>query len=221
MDLIVNQFFNIEIMVRAWPIVLRGLGVSALLCVVVIPLGLAGGLAVALVSTVRHPFVRWPTIALVDFFRAIPPLVLLIFVYSGLPFAGFRPSPFLAVCIAFLLNNSAYYGEIYRAGIESVGHGQWEAARSTGLGLLQTLIYVVVPQAIRNVLPDLVSNTIEVVKLTSIASVVALPELLYSANMARSITYNASPVVLAAAIYLAILWPVVRLLSRLEHRLGG
>jgi polar amino acid transport system permease protein len=221
MDLIVAQFFNLEIMIRAWPIILRGLGVTALLCVVVIPLGLAGGLAVALVSTVRQPLVRWPTVALVDFFRAIPPLVLLIFVYSGLPFAGLRPSPFVAVCIAFLLNNSAYYGEIYRAGIESVGRGQWEAARSTGLGALQAMTYVVVPQAVRNVLPDLVSNTIEVVKLTSIASVVALPELLYSADMARSITYNASPVVLAAAIYLAILWPIVRLLSRLEHRLGG
>ena len=217
MDLIVDQFFNIEIMARAWPIILRGLGVTALLCVVVIPLGLA----VALVSTVRQPLVRWPTVALVDFFRAIPPLVLLIFVYSGLPFAGLRPSPFAAVCIAFLLNNSAYYGEIYRAGIESVGRGQWEAARSTGLGALQAMTYVVVPQAVRNVLPDLVSNTVEVVKLTSIASVVALPELLYSADMARSLTYNASPIVLAAAIYLAILWPVVRLLSRLEHRLGG
>jgi len=221
MDLIVNQFFNIEIMASAWPIILRGLGVTGLLCVVVIPLGLAGGLAVALVSTVRQPLVRWATVALVDFFRAIPPLVLLIFVYSGLPFAGLRPSPFVAVCIAFLLNNSAYYGEIYLAGIESVGRGQWEAARSTGLGALQAMTYVVVPQAVRNVLPDLVSNTVEVVKLTSIASVVALPELLYSADMARSLTYNASPIVLAAAIYLAILWPVVRLLSRLEHRLGG
>lgn len=221
MDLIVHQFFNIEIMVRAWPIILRGLGLTALLCAVVVPLGLAGGLAVALVSTVRQPLVRWPMVALLDFFRAVPPLVLLIFVHSGLPFAGFRPSPFVAVFIAFLLNNSAYYGEIYRAGIESIGLGQWEAARSTGLSALQAMGYVIVPQAVRNVLPDLVSNTIEVVKLTSLASVVALPELLYSADMARSITYNTSPIVLAAAIYLAILWPIVRLLSRLEHRLGG
>ena len=77
-----------------------------------------------------------------------------------------------------------------------------------------------IPQAVRNVLPDLVSNTIEVVKLTSLASVVALPELLYSADMARSITFNASPLVLAAGLYLAMLWPCVRLLSRLEHRVG-
>lgn len=73
------------------------------------------------------------------------------------------------------------------------------------------------PQALRNVLPDLVSNTIEVVKLTSLASVVAFAELLYAAEMARSVTFNASP--LAAAMYLVILWPAVRLASGLEHKL--
>jgi len=147
--------------------------------------------------------------------------VLLIFIYSGLPFAGVRPSALAAVAIAFFLNASSYYGEIYRAGIESIGTGQWDAARSTGLTAMQTLAYVVLPQAVRNVLPDLVSNTIEVIKLTSIASVVALPELLYSADMARSVTFNSSPLVLAAAIYLVMLWPIVRLVSRLERRIAA
>ena len=73
-------------------------------------------------------------------------------------------------------------------------------------------------KSIKNVLPDLLSNSLEVAKLTSIASVVALQELLYSADMARSITYNSSPIILAAGMYLVILWPVVRILSRLEHR---
>ena len=127
----------------------------------------------------------------------------------------------MAVAIAFFLNTSSYYGEIYRAGIESVGQGQWDAAHSTGLKGHQTLAYVVLPQAVRNVLPDLVSNTVEVVKLTSIASVVALPELLYTADMARSVTFNSSPIVLAAAIYLVMLWPVVRLISRLERRIAA
>jgi polar amino acid transport system permease protein len=146
--------------------------------------------------------------------------VLLIMVYSGLPFIGIRLTPLAAVSIAFFLNNSSYYGEIFRAGIESVPSGQWEAARSTGLSATQTFLFVVLPQAVRNVLPDLVSNTVEVVKLTSLASVVALPEMLYSADMARSLTYNASPIVLAAAIYLVLLWPVVRVVSRMEHRVG-
>jgi polar amino acid transport system permease protein len=221
MDAIAQQFFNLEIMARALPLILAGLKQTVILCLIVIPLGLAGGLAFALLSLSRLRAVRWPATAGIDFFRAIPPLVLLIFVYSGLPFAGLRPSPIEAVAIAFFLNTSSYYGEIYRAGIESVGQGQWDAARSTGLKGYQTLAYVVLPQAVRNVLPDLVSNTVEVVKLTSIASVVALPELLYSADMARSVTFNSSPIVLAAAIYLVMLWPVVRLISRLERRIAS
>jgi polar amino acid transport system permease protein len=221
METIVQQFFNLAIMERALPLVLAGLEQTIVICLIVIPLGLVGGLAFAIVSLSRLRSVRWAAVAWIDFFRAIPPLVLLIFIYSGLPFAGLRPSPMTAVAIAFFLNTSSYYGEIYRAGIESVGHGQWDAARSTGLRGYQTLAYVVLPQAVRNVLPDLVSNTVEVVKLTSIASVVALPELLYSADMARSVTFNSSPIVLAAAIYLAMLWPIVRLISRLERRVAA
>ena len=221
MDAIVQQFFNVGIMRAAAPLILHGLVMTLLVCLAVVPLGLIGGLGVALASRAHARTARFAVAALVDIFRAVPPLVLLIFVHAGLPFAGLRLSPFASVCVAFFLNNSAYYGEIYRAGLDSVGRGQWEAARSTGLTGWQTLVYVVVPQAVRNVLPDLVSNTVEVVKLTSLASVVALPEMLYAADMARSVTYNPSPIVLAAAIYLVLLWPVVRLMSRLEHRLGG
>jgi polar amino acid transport system permease protein len=217
MQAIVQQFFNFAIMAKALPLVLTGLWTTLLICLVVIPLGLSGGVLVAATSLSRNALFRRITRLLVDLFRALPPLVLLIMVYSGLPFIGIRLTPLAAVSIAFFLNNSSYYGEIFRAGIESVPSGQWEAARSTGLSATQTFLFVVLPQAVRNVLPDLVSNTIEVVKLTSLASVVSMPEMLYSADMARSLTFNASPIVLAAAIYLAILWPAVRLVSRLEH----
>jgi polar amino acid transport system permease protein len=220
MEAILQQFFNFGVMEQAFPLILGGLKQTIIICLIVVPLGLFGGLAFALISLSRLRTVRWAAIAVIDFFRSIPPLVLLIFVYAGLPFAGFRLAPLAAVAISFFLNTSSYYGEIYRAGIESVGLGQWDAARSTGLRFYQTLAYVVLPQAVRNVLPDLISNTVEVVKLTSIASVVALPELLYSADMARSVTFNSSPIVLAAAIYLAMLWPLVRLISRLERRIA-
>jgi polar amino acid transport system permease protein len=221
MEALLHQFFNLEIMAKALPLVLAGLRQTIVLCLIVIPLGLAGGLLFALASLAPSRTVRWLMIVAIDFFRAVPPLVLLILVYSGLPFAGIRLSPLTAVALAFFLNTSSYYGEIYRAGLESVGRGQWDAARSTGLSAGQTLSSVVLPQAVRNVLPDLVSNTVEVVKLTSIASVVALPELLYSADMARSLTFNTSPLVLAAAIYLVMLWPLVRLVSRFERRIAA
>jgi polar amino acid transport system permease protein len=217
MDRLIDQFFNIEIMIAAWPTIMRGLGMTVLICLAVVPLGLAGGMATALASTSRRRWLRWLAVGFVDFFRAIPPLVLLIFVYAGLPFAGVRLSPFTAVVIAFLLNNSAYYGEVFRAGILSVAEGQTEAARSTGLTHAQAMMHVVLPQAVRNVLPDLISNTVEVVKLTSLASVVSLGELLHAADLARSITYNASPITLAALVYLVLLWPLVRLVSRWQR----
>jgi polar amino acid transport system permease protein len=217
MQEIAQQFLNIEIMLKVWPLLMRGFATTLYLCALTIPLGLIGGLGVALILLSRSRLTRWLVIALVDLFRAAPPLVLLILIYSGLPFAGIRLSPTAAVCLAFFCNTSSYYGEIYRAGIESIGRGQWEAARSTGLNGFETLTFVVLPQAVRNVLPDLVSNTVEVVKLTSIASVVSFPELLYSADMARSVTFNSSPVVLAAIVYLLLLWPLVRLISRLER----
>lgn len=213
-----DAFFNIDIMREASPILIQGFWQTILLSALVVPLGMLGGIILAMLSTLHHPLVRWPLRAWVDTFRALPPLVLLIFLFAGLPFLGLDVSAWTAVAIGFFLNTGAYYGEILRAGIESIPRGQVEAARSTGLTRWQTMAYVVLPQAIRNVLPDLISNTLEVVKLTSIASVVALPELLFQARQAQSVTYNASPIMAAAIVYFLLLWPVVRLLSRLENR---
>src|SRR5262245_66629196 len=101
METIVQQFFNLAIMERALPLVLAGLEQTIVICLIVIPLGLAGGLAFAIISLSRLRSVRWAAVAWIDFFRAIPPLVLLSFFYSGLPFAGLRPSPMSAVDISF------------------------------------------------------------------------------------------------------------------------
>lgn len=218
MEALIDSFFNLKILSEAMPYLMQGLGMTLLLCAVALPLGMAGGLVLALASTSRRRLLRWPAMVYTDFFRAFPPLVLLLFIAFGLPFLGFKPGPFVAVTLAFLLNTSSYYGEILRAGIESVPGGQHEAARSTGLSRWQSLRLVVVPQAIKNVVPDLVSNTLEAVKLTSIASVVALPELLYVARQVQSVTFNATPVIAAGLIYLVLLWPLVRLLSRYERQ---
>ena len=218
MQTLIDGFFNTRILLEAMPYLLQGLGMTLLLCAVALPLGMAGGLLLALASTSHRRVLRWPAAAYTDFFRAFPPLVLLLFIAFGLPFLGVKPPPFVSVALAFLLNTSSYYGEILRAGIESVPGGQREAARSTGLTHWQSLRYVIVPQAVRNVVPDLVSNTLEAVKLTSIASVVALPELLYAARQVQSVTYNATPVIAAGLIYLVLLWPLVRLLSRYERQ---
>ena len=218
MDVGLNIFFNTEIIQKVWPFLLQGLWMTVLLSLTVVPLGVAAGLLVAIAGTQGPRWLRWMTIVYVDFFRAFPPLVLLIFLYAGLPFIGLELGGFGCVAIAFFLNTGAYYGEILRAGIDSVPTGQSEAARSTGLSATQTMAWVILPQAVRNVLPDLMSNTLEVVKLTALGSVVAMPELLFQARQAQSLTYNPTPIVVAALIYFALLWPLVRLLSRLENR---
>jgi polar amino acid transport system permease protein len=217
MNAMLDQFFNLAIMAQALPIMLRGLGWTLVLCAVAVPRGFLAGVLIAVLGTARFAPVRWLVVIYVDLLRSIPPLVLLILVASALPFAGVRLSPFAAVLLALTLNSSGFYGEIVRAGMESIGAGQWHAARSTGLSYSQSLLHVILPQALRNVLPDLASNTLEVIKLTALASVVSFQELLYSADMARSVTYNSSPITLAALIYLVLLWPLVRLIGRLEH----
>ena len=218
MEALLYNFFNLEILLKVHPLLLKGFWMTLQLCLLVVPLGIAGGLAVAVAYSFHVRWLNWLLIAYVDFFRSFPPLVLLILVFYGLPFIGLEVPSLVAVLIAFLLNTASYYGEIFRAGIESIGRGQREAARSTGLTGLQTMVYVVLPQAVRNVLPDLISNTLEVIKFTALASVVALPELLRMGRVAQGLTYNPTPLIAVALVYLALLWPIVRLLSRLERR---
>ncbi|MBV9360902.1 MAG: ABC transporter permease subunit, partial [Betaproteobacteria bacterium] len=98
-----QTFLNPDIISAAWKIILAGLGNTVLLSVVVVPLGLFGGLVLALLAGVRSRWVRWPLVVWVDFFRAFPPLVLLIFLFAGLPFAGLELGGFACVCIAFFL----------------------------------------------------------------------------------------------------------------------
>jgi polar amino acid transport system permease protein len=213
-----SEFFDIGIVVAAWPMLWRGLATTLLLSALVVPLGLLSGLGLALLSTLRSRVVRYLVIGWTDLFRAFPPLVLLILLYGGLPFAGLELGGVACMAIAFFLNTGSYYGEVIRAGIESIPPGQSEAARSLGLGVWATLRKIILPQALRQVLPDLVSNTLEVVKLTSLASVVAVPELLYQARQAQSLTYNPSPIFAAAVLYALALWPIVKILRRLEQR---
>ena len=213
------SFFNWDSIQQVYPLLIKGWWMTIKLCVAVVPLGFALGACIATMYSFKIRPVNWAIIGFVDFFRSIPPLVLLIYTVYGLPLLGWDVPAFGAVLVAFTLNSSSYYGEIIRAGIESIPKGQMEAAQSTGLNRLQAMYYVILPQAIRNVAPDLTSNTLELIKATSIASVVALPELLRMGRVAQGLVYNATPLIAVAVIYLIMLWPMVRLLSRLERKM--
>ncbi len=218
MNLFIDQFFNLTVMQQALPYLIKGLLYTLLLSAILAPLGMVAGLTLALNSSSRFKSVRLGIRLYVNVFRAMPQLVLIILLFSALPLAGIHLNALVCVLISLLLNNAAYYCEIFRAGLDSVSAGQTEAACSTGLNRIDTLRFVVLPQAIRNVLPDLASNTIEVVKSTSLASIVAVGEMLYVAGNIRSITYNTTPLTLAALLYLLILLPAVKLTARLEKK---
>lgn len=219
---ILSAFFNPAIALQVLPFLLDGLLTTLKLSLLTIPLGFLGGLMLAVTHTqTRYRSVRILVNIYVDFFRSFPQLVLLIFVSFATPFMGLDLPPILSLAISFTLSTSAYYCEILRAGIISIPVGQKEAARSTGMSSAQTLGYVVLPQALRNVTPDLLGNSVEIIKGTSIASVLGMSELLYSAQSAQSVLFNPTPLMLAAFIYLVILWPTVRFISALEASRRG
>jgi polar amino acid transport system permease protein len=120
--------------------------------------------------------------------------------------------------MAFSFVMSAYSAEVFRSGIEGIPRGQFEAAHALGLPFLLTLRKVILPQAIRLVIPPTTSNCVSMFKDTALASVVALPELLKEANNAQALYANPSPLIGAALVYLIFLWPMVRLVSLLEKR---
>lgn len=213
---LIETFFNLEVLRASWPMLLQGLWLTIKLAVVIVPISALLGLLIACVYYQGHKIINHVILLYVDFFRAFPPLVLLIFIYYGLPFLGVQLDEFSATVLALVLNSSGYFAEIFRAGLQSVAPGQNEAARSTGLNALQAMTYVIVPQGVRNVIPDLASNTLEAIKQTSIASAVALPELLRAAQIAQGQTYSQTPLIAAALMYFILLWPLVRAITHMQ-----
>jgi polar amino acid transport system permease protein len=219
MELFLQNFFNLDTLREGWPLLADGLAMTAKLVAVIVPLSVVGGLVVAVLQGLGSRWLSALLIVATDLLRAFPPLVLLILVYYGMPFVGLRLGEFAAATLTLVLNGASYYGEIFRAGIEAVPQGQRDAARSTGLGWLATMRFVVLPQAVRSVLPPLTTNTLELVKITSIAAAVSLPELLRAAQLLQGMVYNPTPLIAAALIYFVLLWPVVRLVSRMERQM--
>jgi polar amino acid transport system permease protein len=215
---VIDTFFNLRVLGETLPLVLSGLWVTVLLGAASILLGNAGGLALAVARVYGRRWLRAIAVAYIDVFRAIPLLVLLIVIYYALPFVGVRLSPFAAATSAISLVAAAYSAEIFRAGIEAVPSGQINASRALGLHWWLTFRLVVLPQAVRIIVPPLTGNSINVIKDTALASVVALPDLLKQATQAQALAANPSPLIGAALIYLVILLPLVRTVARLERR---
>ncbi|RCK42524.1 MULTISPECIES: amino acid ABC transporter permease [Thalassospira] len=217
MDLF-STFFNIPVLVASLPQLLNGLLVTIGIGITSIIAGLIGGLFLAVLRLYAGPVTNALVRGYIDVFRSIPLLVLLIIVYYALPFVGIRLSPFFSAVTALTLVSAAYTAEIFRAGIEAIPKGQFEASAALGLSNRYTMTDVILPQAIRIVIPPLTNNCINVLKDTALASVVAMPDLLKQATQAQALSANPTPLIGAAVIYLILLLPMVRFVARLEKR---
>tara|TARA_R110000796_G_scaffold23846_2_gene68255 strand:- start:2341 stop:3063 length:723 start_codon:yes stop_codon:yes gene_type:complete len=217
MDLF-STFFNMPVLMNSLPQLLSGLLVTVQIGITSIICGLIGGLFLAITRLYAPTIVQVLVRGYIDIFRSIPLLVLLIVVYYALPFVGIRLSPFFSAVTALTLVSAAYTAEIFRAGIEAIPHGQFEASAALGLSNRHTMVDVILPQAIRIVIPPLTNNCINVMKDTALASVVAMPDLLKQATQAQALSANPTPLIGAALIYLILLWPMVYVVARLEKR---
>ena len=215
---LIDTFFNMDVLGLTFPALMRGLVNTLLLGVISIFFGIGVGLVMSLLRLYAPRPIRWITIFYIDIFRAAPVLVVLILIYYALPFVGIRFSSMVSAVMAFTFVRSAYSAEVFRSGIESISKGQFEAAEALGLRFMIVLWKVVLPQALRIVIPPMTSNCVSMFKDTSLASAVALPELLKAAQNGQSLHANPTPLIAAAVIYIAFLWPMVRLVSFLETK---
>lgn len=213
-----QTFLNFDVMIRVWPMLVKGVGNTLALALTTIIGGGIIGVLICLVRLYAPRPVRWLAIAYIDVFRAIPILVLLVLVYYALPFVGIRLSSFFAAVTALGLVFSSFTAEVFRAGIEAIPKGQVEAANSLGLPFRVTIWKVILPQALKIAIPPHTSNAVAIAKDTSLASVVAMPDLLKQATDAQALTANPSPLIAAAVMYLIFLLPAVRLVSYFEQR---
>ncbi len=213
-----DTFLNWDVIVRIWPMLVKGIWNTVALALTTIVLGGIAGVIVCLVRLYAARPLRWLAIAYIDLFRAIPILVLLVLIYYALPFVGIRLDSFAAAALGLGLVFSAFTAEVFRAGIQAIPKGQVEAADALGLPFRVTIWKVILPQALRIAIPPHTSNSVAIAKDTSLASVVAMPDLLKQATDAQALTANPSPLIAAAIMYLIVLLPAVRLVSYLENR---
>jgi polar amino acid transport system permease protein len=213
-----DAFFKPELIERYFPAIMKGVVVTVEIAAAVVVTGLALGLVLAILRSFRVLPVNALIVVFADMFRALPPLVLVLLVYFGLPNVGISLPSFTVLWLVLALVLAAFAEEIFWAGILSVPKGQWEAARSTGLGFLATLTSVVLPQALRLTVPPITNRTVAITKNTALGTVIGVGEILNQATTAQSFAGNATPLMMGAIAYVILFIPVVVLGRYLETR---
>ncbi|MFM9278122.1 amino acid ABC transporter permease [Paenibacillus jiagnxiensis] len=213
--------FRFDIVAYYLPLLLKGTLLTIGVSLASILLGSILGLAIGFGRMSRHAWIRFPAAGYINFFRGTPLLVQILLVHFGLvPMIIGRTDPVIAAILALTLNSAAYTAEIYRAGIQSIERGQTEAALSLGMTRRQAMWHIVLPQAIKRMIPAFGNEFIVLIKDSSLSASIAAPELMYySNNMRGQYILVWEPYLTAAIIYLILTYSLSKLLQYWERRM--
>ena len=212
--------FDFSLIWNSLPLLLAGAGVTIEITAIAVGLGFIFGLITSVCRLSGVKILQVIAVCYVNIIRGTPMLVQIFLIYFALPMViGERINPFVAAVAACSINSGAYVSEIFRAGIQSVDKGQMEAGRSLGLSWMQTMRYVILPQAFKHVIPPLGNEFISMTKETSLVSVIGFEELTRRGQLIIAKTYSSFEIWLTvAAIYLVMTLTIARLVSYLERR---
>jgi polar amino acid transport system permease protein len=233
MSIFFHQYFDLDIIRDNFSFVLTGFGQTLLLSVVSAVLAMSWGMVLALLrQSPGRPMmpVRALAITYIDVLRGIPLLLVILLISGSVPFLTFlpqtlrapdffgKPDIFWFGVLAIALTYGAYYAEVYRAGLEGVPYGQTEAARSLGMSHVQALRHVIVPQAIRRVIPPMLNDFIALTKDTSLVQVIGFVEVVRAGREVQAETFNSSALTLGALMFIVVTIPLARVVDRLIAR---
>jgi polar amino acid transport system permease protein len=217
----VHYQWDFHFLLKYAPLFWRGVGVTLAYTAGTIAIGLALGLLVGLGRLSKSRLINWPLIAYIEAFRCTPLLVQIVWFYYALPVVlGVQIPATLAATMTLSLYTGAFYAEIFRGGIVSIEQGQWDAARALGLRPWAMMRMVILPQAVRRMIPPFVNQSITQLKNTSLVSTIAVPDLLYNGTLVTADTYRPLEVyTVVALVYFAMLFPSTMLAQAYERRL--
>ena len=217
------------ILQRYYPYFLEGVKNTLIIAAMSVVLGVVFGTLMAIMRMCRIKPLKWIAIAYIEFVRGTPLMVQLMFIFYGLPMIGIEfpdiswiPnfSRFMAGIVAMSINSCAYVAEVIRSGIQAVDDGQMEAARSIGFKYGESMRLVILPQAIKNILPALGNEFVTVIKESSIVSVIGISDLMYGTNGVIALTYRSLPcLAIAACMYFILTFLSSRLIAYFEKRM--
>ncbi|MBN6205909.1 amino acid ABC transporter permease [Ralstonia pickettii] len=211
-----GNLFDVELAIKSLPFVLEGMSMTVGITIIGMVIGLVLGLFLALARESKVLLLRWPTRVYISFMRGTPMLVFLFILYFGLPVIGIEFTALTAAILGFGLNSAAYIAEIDRAALNSVDKGQWEGAKALNIPYWTTLRKIILPQAVRTAIPPMTNVMMDMLKATSLAAVITVPELFQKTQIVAGREFDAMTMyILVALIY----WPLCILIGILQEYL--